>query len=330
MRKLTEKNAERISNWVVWTALVLVIVSAILSLPLRSYPTRPLPAGLNRTVALQLPHFAADIAIVLDNPQGADSQTAAQIMLMQQYLDMGLYIPAYVAFFLAAGFLLIVRKRGGWKLFGWAAIGLVVVCAVVNYAQDITIVHAIKAYEAQTLSDADANRILPWGVAKWILLYAALFCLSPLPVDRWRSQLLRFAGVLISFYAAFSGISGITGALLKNGVRVSSSTGGLIAMVVFFFPLYALARNGLVAGLDVLARSRLLSWLAAWTEYGKRPIVIPDLVPEPVPQTRAVRVRQQMLQRLSSSLAPEAEANGTERTRPDQPDGASPEGISHQ
>jgi hypothetical protein len=204
MRKVTEKNAERISNWVVWTALVLVIVSAILSWSLRGYTPRPLPVGLNRTVALQLPHFAADIAIVLDNPQGAGSQTAAQIMLMQQYLTWAC-TSRHMWLFLAAGFLLIVRKRGGWKLFGWAAIGLVVGCAVVNYAQDITIVHAIKAYEARTLSDADANRILPWGVVKWILLYAALFCLSPLPLDRWRSQLLRFAGILISFYAAFSG-----------------------------------------------------------------------------------------------------------------------------
>jgi hypothetical protein len=110
-------------------------------------------------------------------------------------------------------------------------------------------------------------------------------------------------------YAALSGASGIIGAVFANPVRISSSAPGLIAFVLFFFPLYALARNGLVEGLDHLASLSAFSWLASWTEYGKRPIIVSDVVPEPLTQTRVGRLRQQMASELSASVISEPEVN---------------------
>ncbi|MGI9071241.1 MAG: hypothetical protein ACR2JB_07965 [Bryobacteraceae bacterium] len=299
MREIAARSA---SLYAVWTAALLIITSMVMMIAAKDYPPRVLPAGIRPTLAMELPESKKDISNILGGPNDMDPARAVSIMRDLQYWDMALYIPSYVAFFVAAGCFLVVHKAGWWRALGYAAIALALVCAIFDYLEDFAILHGIESYSKHALSDPDAERILRWGRCKWGALYAAVLFLSPLPLGFWRSQLLRFAGLIVAIYAVLSGASGLIGAVLGNPVRISSSTPGLSGLVLFFFPLYALAHNGLVDGMDRLASFRAFSWLASWTEYGKHPIIVSDLVPERLAQTRVGQVRQRMASELSASV----------------------------
>jgi hypothetical protein len=163
MREVASIQAHRASLFAIWTAALLIIASALMLLLTKDYPPRVLPASIHPGLAMELPHSIADIVNILGGPNAVDPPNAVRIMRNLQYWDMGLYIPSYFLFFVAAAFFLVLHKPGWWRGLGYVAIALVLVGAAFDYLEDFAILHAISTYTHRALSIADAARISRWG-----------------------------------------------------------------------------------------------------------------------------------------------------------------------
>jgi hypothetical protein len=251
----------------------MIISSIAITLVTRTYPMHASSGAVTPTLAIELPRSAAEIKSILGTAEDPDKElgTAARVMRAVQYCDMAFYIPSYVIFFVFAG-LFMFTQGGSWRrALGLSAMFLIVLCAIFDYLEDFAILDVIASYTKRPPHDAEAQNISYWASLKWATLFSAATCLSPLPIYRWSSQLLRFTGLFIGVYVAVKGVAGISASVSHSPAQISSSVGGIVGLLLFFCPSYAIARNGLVSGLNEVAKGGTFRWLASWLTWDKEP-----------------------------------------------------------
>jgi hypothetical protein len=197
---------------------------------------------------------------------------------------------------------------------GLAGVWLILLGAAFDYFEDFGILNVLNETSARHVTDASAAAISQWAFMKWGFVFAATICLARFPVQRWPSSaLLRFAGVAAGLWSALSGVSGTIAALImQNPTRVEASANGIAALVLFYIPFFLICERGFVNGMDRLAGSIFLSWLANWTRYGKYPVSISLTQPPP-------RRRMNRLAQYERSLADQiAEGVSNEQAIPEQ------------
>jgi hypothetical protein len=220
-------------------------------------PSHPMPNGLTKVgIAIELAGTRREVDDLI---QPADNKG---ILTVQQYLDMALFIPGYLLFFVALG--VYGLHCPGWiRRTGWIIIPLAVAGAGCDYFEDFYILRA--------LAGANPPLMAFWGYAKWALLFMMLIATVPIFFGRWKAASLRILGVPFGLYAFFSGAAGLMACLLRHGGRIESASSGLAAPALFFTFLVAPFHDGIIPGLTRIAnwldRWPFTRWIVRWPEF---------------------------------------------------------------
>lgn len=173
------------------------------------------------------------------------------------YVDY-LFITAYAAFFVLAGWLIVSTFPLPAGLLG----GLVIVLALAGAVFDVRENIAMLDVLAHRAADPRSPSLI-----KWALIFAATLCSTPLFLDRTARPLRRAIGVLGIACAMVAGIGGLAGVWTGTDRLIETAAGRLAVtflLAVVFLGTRGVLRDGLLPALDRLAARRPFKWLAAW------------------------------------------------------------------
>jgi len=271
---MPELTPKLLTSLAVWSALSCGVFSTAISIASMGYSPARLSDGLTSPgLALEVPKSVEQIYEVVGKLEhkSKDARNSRNAALYSQYLD-GPLIVSYLLLFASAGLLQWRTMRWPWKWMGLFAAILTLTAAACDVMEDVGIVCAVKRVTAgMQLVTADAADIARFGWPKWALLFWVLLLMIPLLVNRSdetslarNSAGLRWIGLACAVWMLSSAIGGILACWYQQRLRLSSAVSGVAALPFFFWPTYALFRDGAAKGLDRVANWPVIRLVKRW------------------------------------------------------------------
>jgi len=271
---MPELTPKLLTSLAVWSALSCGVFSTAISIASMGYSPARLSDGLTSPgLALEVPKSVEQVYEVVGKPadKSKDARNSRNAALYSQYLD-GALIVSYLLLFASAGLLQWRTMRWPWKWMGLFAAILTLAAAACDVMEDVGIVGAVKKVMAGVhFVTADAADIARFGWPKWALLFWVLLLMIPLLVNRSdetslarNSAGLRWIGLACAVWMLSSAIGGILACWYQQRLRLSSAVSGVAALPFFFWPTYALFRDGAAKGLDRVANWPVIRLVKRW------------------------------------------------------------------